>query len=30
MEVQPPQEWKDTTPRTLIQPGYTKPEKAKA
>ena len=29
MEVQPPQEWKDTTPRTLIQPGYTKPEKAK-
>jgi ferredoxin len=30
MEVQPPQEWKDTTPRTLVQPGYTKPEKAKA
>ena len=30
LEVQPPQEWKDTTPRTLIQPGYTKPEKAKA
>jgi ferredoxin len=30
MEVQPPQEWKDTTPRTLLQPGYTKPEKAKA
>ena len=30
MEVQPLQEWKDTTPRTLIQPGYTKPEKAKA
>ena len=29
MEVQPPQEWKDTTPRTLVQPGYTKPEKAK-
>jgi ferredoxin len=30
LEVQPPQEWKDTTPRMLIQPGYTKPEKAKA
>jgi ferredoxin len=30
LEVQPSQEWKDTTPRTLIQPGYTKPEKAKA
>jgi len=29
LEVQPPQEWKDTTPRTLVQPGYTKPEKAK-
>jgi ferredoxin len=30
MEVQPPQEWQDTSPRTLVQPGYTKPEKAKA
>jgi hypothetical protein len=27
---QPPQDWPDTRPRTLIQPGYKKPEKAKA
>jgi len=30
LELTLPQEWKDTTPRTLIQPGYKKPEKAKA
>jgi len=29
LELSPAQEWKDTTPRTLIQPGYKKPEKAK-
>jgi len=27
---QPTQDWPDTRPRTLIQPGYKKPEKAKA
>lgn len=27
---QPVQEWPDTRPRTLIQPGYQKPEKVKA
>jgi len=25
--IMPPQEWKDQVPRTLIQPGYKKPEK---
>jgi hypothetical protein len=30
LELQPPHDWKDTTPRNLIQPGYKKPEKAKA
>ncbi len=30
LELAPSQEWKDTTPRTLTQPGYKKPEKAKA
>jgi ferredoxin len=30
LELTPPQEWRDITPRTLIQPGYKKPEKAKA
>jgi ferredoxin len=29
-EIQATQDWKDTIPRTLIQPGYKKPEKAKA
>ena len=27
-KIQPPSDWKDTVPRTLIQPGYKKPEKA--
>jgi ferredoxin len=30
LELSLAQEWRDTTPRTLIQPGYKKPEKAKA
>jgi len=30
LELSPAQEWKDTTPRRLLQPGYKKPEKAKA
>ncbi len=29
-KIQPPSDWKDTVPRTLIQPGYKKPEKADA
>jgi ferredoxin len=29
LELTPAQEWRDITPRTLIQPGYKKPEKAK-
>ena len=27
-KIRPPSDWKDTVPRTLIQPGYKKPEKA--
>ncbi|MDM8522394.1 methylenetetrahydrofolate reductase C-terminal domain-containing protein [Desulfococcaceae bacterium HSG8] len=27
MEVVPPQDWQNQTPRTVIQPGYKKPEK---
>jgi ferredoxin len=30
LELTPPQGWLDITPRNLIQPGYKKPEKAKA
>jgi ferredoxin len=29
-EIKPAEDWLDTKPRTLIQPGYKKPEKAKA
>jgi ferredoxin len=29
-KLEPAQEWQDTKPRTLLQPGYKKPEKAKA
>ncbi len=29
-ELKPAEDWLDTKPRTLIQPGYKKPEKAKA
>jgi len=29
-KLEPAQEWLDTKPRTLLQPGYKKPEKAKA
>jgi len=29
-KIRPPSDWKDTVPRTLIQPGYKKPEKAEA
>jgi hypothetical protein len=29
-DFQPVQDWPDTRPRTLIQPGYKKPEKVKA
>ncbi len=28
--ITPVQEWRDTVPRTLLQPGYRKPEKAKS
>lgn len=27
-KIRPPSDWKDTVPRTLVQPGYKKPEKA--
>lgn len=30
MEISPPVEWKNTVPRTVIQPGYKKPVKAEA
>ena len=26
-KIHPPSDWKDTVPRTLIQPGYKKPDK---
>jgi ferredoxin len=29
-QIKPAEDWLDTKPRTLIQPGYKKPEKAKA
>jgi len=29
-KIHPPSEWKDQVPRTLIQPGYKKPEKPEA
>ncbi len=28
-KIYPPSDWKDTVPRTLIQPGYKKPEEEK-
>ena len=28
LKISPPNNWQDQVPRTLIQPGYTKPEKA--
>ena len=28
LDIVPPQDWKNQVPRTVIQPGYKKPEKA--